>query len=487
MNRHLVYLLIFVLAFSFVYSYPEGWSDDMLLTPETSGYRRYPDVSVDSCNNVWVVWDSNSWGSGYVYYSKRDSLGNCIIPETMLPDPAHTSFGQAKVVVDNSDNIHIQWTEPSPTGNGIGYAKLDNAGSIIVNPHLAMPGYGNGGQYRHEIALDKYQNINIVWVEMPSATGFISYTKLDSLGDTLISRIQVSPSSISSMAAGIDVDSFCNVHIAYRSDTTWTSDRLTYSKLDQYGNILIPIKILGFGYSPTIICDRSQNVHMIYGDPTGPGNSVRYLKLDQAGNFIVSPKTINLYYENNNYPHMAMDSLQYLHVVWHLENPMGIMYTKLDTMGNYVISPMMVVYPPHAIWPGFPRIAVDRSNRLHLVWTDQRLGSEDTYHKRGENETGIQRIERLEVPLLAGISISPNPFSKKARISSTSAQDAGSLRLEIFDVMGRIVKQFNFAEAEGFVYWDGTNEAGDLLPGGVYFLRATSEVGAPAIPIVLLK
>ena len=482
----LIITLFLLLIFNILHSYPEGWSDDILLTPETPGYRLDPDVSVDSYNNVWVVWDSNFWGSGYVYYSKRDSLGTCIIPETQLPDPMQNSHGQTKIVVDNSDNVHIQWTEPSPIGPGIGYAKLDNSGSILVNPHLALAGYGSGTDFRHEITMNRYGDINIVWVESPSGVRLISYTKLDSLGDTLIGRIQVSPPSISSMAAGIGVDSFCNVHIAYRSDTAGTSDRLTYSKLDQYGNVLIPTSVLGLGYRPTIICDRDQNVHMVYGHHTGTGNCIDYLKLDQAGNFIVSPTTISIH-ENNNYVHMAMDSLQYLHVVWHLESPMGVMYAKLDTLGNYVISPTMIVYQPYAVWPAHPRVAVDRSNRLHLTWVDQRFGHSDIFYKRGENETGMQELEGLRVEQQGGIFVSPNPFSRMTKISFKLPQNTGSIRLEIFDITGRIVGEFTPTEPEDFIYWDGTDEVGDHLPAGVYFLRVSSQEKAPAIPIVLVK
>jgi hypothetical protein len=112
MKKTLLFLLVSSFIFyltssilhltSFLYSYPPGWSDDILLTPETSGYRNEPDVSVDSYNNVWVIWDSVFWGDGYIYYTKRDSLGNCIISETALPDPMHSCGGHAKVVLDNS-------------------------------------------------------------------------------------------------------------------------------------------------------------------------------------------------------------------------------------------------------------------------------------------------------------------------------------------------------------------------------------------------
>jgi hypothetical protein len=499
MNKLLVYLLMLLFTFhlpsSILYSYPEGWSDDILLTPETPGYRLNPDVSVDSYNNIWVVWDSNFWGSGFVYYSKRDSLGNCIIPETMLPDPMQSSGGHAKVVVDNSDNVHIQWTEPSPTGDGIGYAKLANSGSIIVDPHLAMPGYGGGESCnQHEIAIDKYKNINVVWDEQPLETNQISYTKLDSLGDTVIARIRVSPIGLYSIWPGIGTDSFANNHLGYRTDTTTVANRLTYSKLDKNGNILISNKFLGLGMYPTIINDWMQNVHMVYLNPTGPGNSIKYLKLDQEGNFLITPKTISIH-ENNNYPHMAMDSLQYLHVVWHLEDPMGIMYAKLDTLGDYVIAPMLVVYPPYAVWPGHPRITVDRSDRLHLAWTDQRLGSSDIYYKRGENETSIKETERLKVANLPKISVFPNPFFRETKITFSVApltpfetsRETEKYKFEIYDVIGRKVKEFMPDKPEGVITWQGTDDFGNYLPAGVYFLRISSATASESIPAVLLK
>jgi hypothetical protein len=398
-----------------------------------------------------------------------------------------SNHGNTKIVVDNSDNVHIQWTEPSPTGDGIGYAKLDNTGSIIVNPHLAMPGYGGGSSCnRHEIAMDKYKNINVVWDEHPSETNQISYTKLDSLGDTIISRVRVSAVGLYAIWPGIGVDSYCNVHMAYRTDTAGTSDRLTYSKLDSAGNVLIPSIVFDIGMAPSIISDRTQNIHMIYLSPPGPGNSIKYLKIDQAGNVLVTPQTISIH-ENNNYPHMAMDSLQYLHVVWHLESPMGIVYTKLDTMGNYVVSPIVIVYPPYATWPSHPRIAVDRSNRLHLVWVDQRLGSSDVYYKRGENATGTQETGGLKVRQPIIFSASPNPFSEATRISFALAQNARSLKFEIFDTTGRVVREFNPAESEGFIQWDGTNKLGDRLPAGVYFVRLSSMDTVQVIPVVLLR
>jgi hypothetical protein len=482
---YLLSFIIFVMPY-LIFAYPPGWSDDILLTPETNGYRDEPDICIDSYNNVWVVWDSVTLGNGYIYYSKRDSLGNCIIPETVLPDPQSSCIGNARVVVDRGNNVHIEWTEPSPTGLGIGYAKLDSNGMIIVSPKIAMPGYGGGGNHRYDIALDKYGNINVAWVELPLEAWQISYTKLDSMGDTLISRVRVSPVGMNSIWPGIGVDSMANIHLGYRTDSAGVSDRLTYSKLDKNGNILISNKVLGIGMAPTIICDQSQNVHMVYIDPTGPGIGIKYLKLDQDGDFIVPPKTISVH-ENNNYVHMAMDSLQFLHVVWHLEVPMGVVYTKLETLGNYVIPPIAVVDTPQAIWPGCPRIAVDRSNRLHLVWDDQRLGSVDVYYKRGENEAGIEEYDGPEVIAPPKLSASPNPFFKETTIEYAIISSPQSPYISVYDISGRKVREFAIANKRGNIVWDGTNASGIPLPAGIYYIELSGIDNEISAKVILLR
>ncbi len=449
--------------------------------------RSSPDLDVDTYNNVWAVWDSGSWvnNTAEILYTKRDSLGDSLIPETNISSNVPYSH-LPKIAVDASNNIQFIWREASPQGLGIGHTKLANDGSEIVPSHLAVSGAGGGGTNRPEMVLNKYNEINIIWDELPSGYHQMNYTKLDTLGDPVIAKIRVSLENVNALWPGIGVDSFANNHMAYRTDDTVSAYRLTYTKLDKDGNVLIDNKFFGFGYLPTMIADRSQNIHMVYGDHTGPGISIEYLKLDQEANILVGPITLSTY-ENNNCPHIAMDSLQYLHVVWHLEDPMGIMYTKIDTLGDFVISPIMVVYPPDAVWPALPRIAVDYSNRLHLVWMDQRLGSEDIYYKRGEN-VGIKETEQLKTVNLPRITVFPNPFSRLTKISFGNVQGAKSIGLKIYDASGRLVRQFDYPtiRQSDHIVWTGTDDIGNHLPAGVYFIQLDTDKFKTTIKIVKL-
>jgi hypothetical protein len=406
-----------------LHAYPPGWSDDILLTPEDDMQRSNPDIDVDTYNNVWAVWDSGNWvnNTAEILYSKRDSLGDSLIPETNISSNVLYSH-LPKIAVDASNNVQFIWREISPQGLGIGHTKLANDGSVIVPSHLAVSGAGGGSSsLRPEMVLNKYQEINIIWDESPSGYNQMNYTKLDSLGNPIIPKIKVSLNTFYTYWPGIGIDSMANSHLGYRTDDTVSAYRLTYTKLDRNGNVLIDNKFFGFGYLPVMIADRNQNIHMVYADHTGPGISIEYLKLDQDANILVGPITLSIH-ENNNCPHMAMDSLQYLHVVWHLEAPQGIMYAKLDTLGDFVISPIIIVYPPDAVWPAYPRIAVDYSNHLHLVWKDQRFNpgvSTDIFYKRGENENTVEETAQLKTADLSKISVFPNPArSKEHRVKN---------------------------------------------------------------------
>ena len=74
----------------------------------------------------------------------------------------------------------------------------------------------------------------------------------------------------------------------------------------------------------------------------------------------------------------------------------------------------------------------------------------------------------------------PNPFTPATRITY-SLPDAGrsySVRLEIFDVGGRLVRRLVEATLPGGEYealWDGRDEGGKASGSGVYFYRLIAD------------
>lgn len=459
-------------------AYPQGWSDDILINSDSLDRPQWCDITVDSQNNVWITYDDHTLWHGDIYYTKRDSVGNGLIDETNLSATSSISR-MPRISVDRTNNIHVIWRDATSLGEGVWHAKIANGGAIIIPSHVAINGGGGSSStLLPGMTIDKHSNIGVIWDEYENYNNHMCFSKLDSLGNFIIEKIRVSPDIFEAFWPGIGVDSMANYHLGYRTDSTGGpySDWLTYSKLDSSGNIVIANKVYGYGTLPTLIADRQQNIHIVYTNYDGPGTTIEYLKINQQGNILFGPDTISLpSIQNNTEAHMALDSLQFLHVVWvaTVYPTDRLMYTKLDTAGNCITPPMDIVYPPYGIWPMKPRIAVDHSNRLHVVWEDQRANpgnEQDIYYKRGENEEFVYEKKNIAVNNSNNLFTYPNPFSNVATINLSLTHETGNCLLEIYDITGKKINDFLVKSNSHVIQWNGHDKTGNRLPAGVYFL-----------------
>lgn len=93
-------------------------------------------------------------------------------------------------------------------------------------------------------------------------------------------------------------------------------------------------------------------------------------------------------------------------------------------------------------------------------------------------------------PLLLGsLRVQPNPFNPSTRISGELVA-AGPVELAVYDAQGRRQRLLDAGErAAGpfSVEWDGCDEAGRRLAGGVYLVRLSNGAGSRAVKLVMLK
>jgi len=79
-----------------------------------------------------------------------------------------------------------------------------------------------------------------------------------------------------------------------------------------------------------------------------------------------------------------------------------------------------------------------------------------------------------------------NPFSRITQIAF-SIPRGEKATLRIFDASGRLVKVLSDDNRNSAVTWDGRDEAGRRLPGGVYFYRLESEGRTLTRKVVLVR
>jgi len=87
---------------------------------------------------------------------------------------------------------------------------------------------------------------------------------------------------------------------------------------------------------------------------------------------------------------------------------------------------------------------------------------------------GIEENTSLK-PGCVKLEISPNPFTDRTDITCSMGQSAKSTELKIYDISGKLVKDFSHFTLDvlrpTLLSWDGTDESGELLPSGVYFVQ----------------
>ena len=87
--------------------------------------------------------------------------------------------------------------------------------------------------------------------------------------------------------------------------------------------------------------------------------------------------------------------------------------------------------------------------------------------------------------------INPNPFSILATIHINYANQSTGMAVKIYDIAGRIAKEFSFPAVScprnRDILWDGRNDSGKILPSGVYFVELKSGDYTETKKLVLLK
>jgi len=87
------------------------------------------------------------------------------------------------------------------------------------------------------------------------------------------------------------------------------------------------------------------------------------------------------------------------------------------------------------------------------------------------------------------LSVHPNPFNPRTTFSFSLAAP-GSLRLEVFDLAGRLVaRPFAGALPAGTqtIDWEARDATGEALPAGVYFARLAGDAGESTSKLVIIK
>ena len=210
------------------------------------------------------------------------------------------------------------------------------------------------------------------------------------------------------------------------------------------------------------------------------GNCVRVFDIDGNGlsEIIISGGNQTRIYEKtpdvtwfSPEPGDTFSPLDTVLVHWSLDETIS-----LDSLRLYWSHPQ---FGCHLFFEGLPSdtvcdwVAPDtQSNIVFRFWLVlQGFGRYDSvssppfYVRR---ETGVDEKLSL-IPDISGLWVYPNPFSKQLNIGYQSP-NGSRMRLRIYDIAGRIVRRYG-QMSPVVITWDGTDDDGQELPSGIYFVQ----------------
>jgi hypothetical protein len=147
-----------------------------------------------------------------------------------------------------------------------------------------------------------------------------------------------------------------------------------------------------------------------------------------------------------------------------------------DTGGITICThPVSNYHDGHTVYWAYKLVA---RPSFSLKGSRQAPGHTTHYFSQNSNHLVIIGIEENTSlnPGCVKFEISPNPFTDRTDITCSIGQSAKGIELRIYDISGKLVKDFLVPTAYSIVPtvvpWDGTDESGELLPSGVYFIQA---------------
>lgn len=98
-------------------------------------------------------------------------------------------------------------------------------------------------------------------------------------------------------------------------------------------------------------------------------------------------------------------------------------------------------------------------------------------------------LNEKKIPLPSEFSLAqnyPNPFNPKTTIEFSLPQNSFG-KITIFDILGKKVKEFNLAQTQSLVVWDGKNNFGKEVSSGIYFYKLETGNFSQTQKMLLLK
>src|SRR3989339_587834 len=237
---------------------------------------------------------------------------------------------------------------------------------------------------------------------------------------------------------------------------------------------------------PSIISDNDDNTYIFWTDERNGDKDVYAAKISKSGNFLWSPdnKKINTDPGSANQysPDTARDSSGYFYIVWTDERngDKDIYAQKYDTDGNPEwADDLEISHDTDSANQEEPAIAIDATDNIYVVWTDERNGDKDIYAQKYDTDGNNLWTQDLRISLSF---TSSNEYNPDVTINPNNNKPFATWQSDKNGDLDIFISEFNFYStstpaANVPIIIRGTKKIGEL-PNIIYEYDREYTIGA---------
>jgi hypothetical protein len=370
--------------FFFMQAAHADWTPSKRIT-WTSGNSWPGGIVVAPSGSVHVVWDDDTTGVSQIYY-KKSTDGGATWAASQRLTWSSTGSQSGAIAVDSTGRLHVIWVEllgPWPYNEEIYYRMSTDAGNTWTSSRRLT--WTSDDSSRPEMASYSSAGVHVVWQDYSTGDWDIYYKKSTDGGDTWTSSKRLTWSSAGTWNPSIAMDSSGNPHVVW-DDTTPGNGEIYYKNSPDGGAAWTSSQRLtwnsGTSAFPAIAVDPSDNLHVVWFDNT-PGNFEIYYRMrPYKGAPWKASQRLTWNSGTSSGPRVAADSFGHLHVVWSDNTPGNEeIYWKTSADGGASWSVVQRLTSNSGDSES-PRIVVDSSDNLHVIWDDNTPGNYEIYYKK---------------------------------------------------------------------------------------------------------
>jgi len=279
---------------------------------------------------------------------------------------------EPSIAVDSHDNLHVVWvgySSESPNYRQIRYRKYDGSWGSISN--LTS---GNYHQRYPSIAIDSSDYLHVVWHGLHSGSTTYNQIRYIKYTTSWSSITNLTSASYGNYEPSIAIDSSDYIHVV------WSGNNIEYRKYtDSWQDIVAIDDSIYSQDCPCIAVDGNDYVHVVWFGYHSESTSYPQIRYRKYTNSWQSIENLTSGDYGQNEPSIAVDSNNYLHVVWYgesPENPLGytqirhIKYTNSWGSVEDLTSVDQVQYYPNLLCAGHPNDRETPESGFAFIWVD---------------------------------------------------------------------------------------------------------------------